>query len=75
MYFQFKQFKKIIFAYNLKPPFKMLKTGPKTNIDSKKTSLKLKFLGKILKKNKKEKPSPNYNEMVNNFELKIKKSS
>jgi hypothetical protein len=53
----------------------MLKTGPKTNIDSKKTSLKLKFLGKILKKNKKEKPSPNYNEMVNNFELKIKKSS
>ena len=55
----------------------MLKTSTKNNLKSKKTfSIFSVFylFSKILPKKKEIKSSPNYNEMLNNFEIKIKKN-
>ena len=52
----------------------MLKTSTKSNIKSKKTFSFFYLISKVLSKKKEIKPTSNYNEMVNNFEIKIKKN-
>lgn len=53
----------------------MLKKSLKNNSKSKRLFEKNSFLNKLLGKNQPKNTSLNYNEMVSNFEQKIKKSS
>jgi len=52
----------------------MLKKSPKSNSKSKRLFDKISFLNKLLGKNQPKNTTLNYNEMVSNFEQKIKKT-
>jgi len=53
----------------------MLKTAQKPNIDVKYLFKKISFLSKYLSKHKKNQSSQNYEDLVNNFIVKVKKNN